>query len=582
MSTFKMPNQGKLRQLNLNDTSGELWSSWNVDLRTEPGKVKLARPLTKVMTTANLSSDIVEALVYADLANAAAGIYALTDTTLYFSSDSNHTTWASVASATVANSTDATVFEGQLITTTDHDLDAWDGNTFTSDWWTGITGYSATYALPGTAQVGEPTVPFIIENVKIGAETIVCTAGSSVHAYTGTIAGSGTLTTVDLDDAYVASCIKAGVRKIFIGSISTTGEDAYVYEWDGASTNYTQAFPVNAKACLSMEVVDNTPVIITERGEIKMFNNIGFITVGQFPFALKPLFVDTSAYTNPNNTNRSVHPKGMKAIGRNIYIMISPDDNDTPIDERSHAGVWVFNVDSKSLTHLCSQSNEEVFNRTSPILILDNSAGRIFVGGDTITDGVSLWKEDLAAGSSQYGYFVTTELESNSVQDVFDEVIIKALLGDDDKIVVKYRTENDPDLPINATSAIWVDGTRFNTTTDLSDIKTRFDAGHRDEIEIYAGHNAGRLAHITNIEFSGSTYQVTVDESLGAATETSRIRFDNWKKVPTEMVKANGEFLRVGIGATGTWAQFKVELRGKAGLPEVREVIIKTNNKSGL
>jgi hypothetical protein len=45
---------------------------------------------------------------------------------------------------------------------------------------------------------------------------------------------------------------------------------------------------------------------------------------------------------------------------------------------------------------------------------------------------------------------------------VFDYLSIKALLGTDDEIKVKYRTSNDTSLPINISDATWTGVNEIN------------------------------------------------------------------------------------------------------------------------
>jgi hypothetical protein len=61
MPTYKIPNQnGQVRQLNLNDTAGELSVSRNLDLRTNIGKIKLARPMKQVATATQIGDDLIQ------------------------------------------------------------------------------------------------------------------------------------------------------------------------------------------------------------------------------------------------------------------------------------------------------------------------------------------------------------------------------------------------------------------------------------------------------------------------------------------------------------------------------------------
>lgn len=575
MATNKIPNiNGQVRQLNINDTLGELWSTRNIDLHTNFGKIKLARPLKQVATSANVGNDAVQA--FAVLGNKA---YALTQTNLY-RAGTPFTSW-SLATASVSDAEDMVVFKGQLVITTNNNIDAYDGTTFTSNWWTARGNPTLTNNSPAVI------APHVLEVVRIGTETLAVTDGNEVHAYTGGISGSPILsTTVELDEAFVATCIRSTIRNVFIGTYTEDADQAYVFEWDGASTNYTQAYPTGAKAVLSMEIIDDAPMIVTERGEIKVFNNAGFTTVAQFPFAPKPLFADgvETGLIQSDNMSRPIHPKGMKRAGNIVYIYVNFEDaeKNLNIDNRTHNGLWALDLTTFSLTHLASIDNEILLRQCSPVMAINDRGGRVFIGGRKYDGTDGIWIEDLGDNSDNYGYLTTVEIESDSVKDAYDEIITKQLLGQDDEIVVKYRMKNDVLLPITAENCAWVSTTQFNTTDDLSYIQTRFNAGELDEIEVITNVNGGFLAHITNIEKSSSTYQVTIDEAIGTAGETSIIRFDNWKKVENTVTQTDGEARRTGLGDIGTFGQLKIEVRGKAGKPEIRQIITKTNTKESL
>jgi hypothetical protein len=475
-----------------------------------------------------------------------------------------------------------------MIISTDDDLDAFNFDaTYTENWWSARGNPGLTSNNPTSS------VPRVIETARIGAETLVALDGSNIYSYVGGItSGPVTSVTLDLDSSLTGSCFKAGIRSGWIGTYTRKADQAYVIQWDCASTNYTQAFPVGSKAVLSIELVDDVPLIVTDRGEIKLFNNAGFTTVARFPFASKATFVDQS--TNPNNVNRPIHPKGMRRYGNTVFIYTNFRNADGSVffDPRSINGVWALDLTTFSLSHLGSQGNEVVFDGqgASPLMVLDDWNGRLFLGGDRLTDLTTseegIWMEDLSTSSTNYGYVVTSEINASGLKDMFDETAVKALLGTDDKVRVKYRTKGATTLPVTIDDATWtgVDQNTFTSAdTQLSAVLTRYTAGHRDEIEILAGKSAGRLAHITNITYSNPTYTITIDEELGEAGQVSYVRFDNWKLVPKDLsakeMTSIDELERFGLNAPGTYGQFKYELQGKAGMPEIRELSIKTNPK---
>lgn len=170
------------------------------------------------------------------------------------------------------------------------------------------------------------------------------------------------------------------------------------------------------------------------------------------------------------------------------------------------------------------------------------------------------------------GYFITSKFESQSIDDIFSSVHLKYKNVEtvEDNIIVKYRTtENTLNdyLTYTDTTATtqWTDGNTFTTTVDISAIKTRADAGIYDEIEIVSGVGAGTLAHITSITESSGTYTVNIDETVPNVTsgDDFRVVYSNWTKLGTITSSDSNGLQLFGVGASGKWIQFKVELRGE-------------------
>lgn len=572
MATFEIPRRNSLgekfvRQLGESDTSGELWGTLNIDLVSSKGKIKLARPLQKVANDTNLGDDWVRGF-----AMSGGTAYAVTEENLY-SAGGDFDTW-SLASNRPEEGEDVVIFDNSVVFTTDGgaDLGFVNSGGASSDWWTDEAAQTALTA----------GIPHMLNVVRIGEETITVTDGNSVRAYTGPVSGGGGGSTLIIDAQMTAICVKASVGKVWIGTFTEDGDQAYVYEWDGTSEIYSRAYPVGAKACLSMEVVNNVPYIVTEKGEVKAFNGSGFEIVAKFPFADKVKFADgvETGLIQSNNISRPVHPKGMAADGNIIYIHCNWENAANPgqpIDEQTPSGIWAFDTTTGSLNHVCSPENSQMHS-ASPLMVISDSTTRFFLGSRTQNgtgdNQYGIWIEDLEG--SQTGYFVTPELEADSVQDIYEEIILKTLHNSNSSITVKYRTTNNPSLPIVVESAEWLDTDTINTTDDLSALTVG------DEIEILDGTNAGKLAHITEISQSEATYSIIVDENIGTVGETCDVRFDNWRKVNTTYTQSDGELKRIGIGAPGTWCQFKVYYQGSGGYPETRGVIVKSNNKQSL
>lgn len=171
------------------------------------------------------------------------------------------------------------------------------------------------------------------------------------------------------------------------------------------------------------------------------------------------------------------------------------------------------------------------------------------------------------------GYFVTPKLSSIAIQDTYPMLTLKyRQLGDDDKIVIKYRVTDRLGLPTTVESfaavgdrgGTWTDTDTFTSTTDMSNVV----AG--DEIEIVAGVGAGVLAHVSSISESSGTYTVNLDETFPWAASGDKMYFvaNNWTKLETidsdTKTSGNGyaEVPLINASNTGTFVQFKIELRG--------------------
>lgn len=183
------------------------------------------------------------------------------------------------------------------------------------------------------------------------------------------------------------------------------------------------------------------------------------------------------------------------------------------------------------------------------------------------------------------GYLITPRLYSSEMTENYNKLFIKAKpLNTDDEIVVKYKTTDKLNFPIHLSGdttndylGTWFDTDTFTTTRDLSNV----EAG--DEIEIVAGVGAGFTAHVSSISESSGTYTVNLDEAFTWATANDVMYFvvDNWtkKEVINSSTKTNAlGYFEVSIDKIGSFAQFKLELRGV----EVTLVELQVLNKNDI
>lgn len=180
------------------------------------------------------------------------------------------------------------------------------------------------------------------------------------------------------------------------------------------------------------------------------------------------------------------------------------------------------------------------------------------------------------------GYFVTSKMQSQNIQDIAKKVWIKyRTLNTGDKIILKYKDKDIIGLPVttpqipNSKICTWTGTTTFTTSANFSVAKTQFDAGVELECEIINGAGAGNIEKITNIQLSGSTYTITLEnEVFGVAnTNICNVIINNWKylgEVTTSDTEGVKDF---PISSNSKYLLIKCELRGYNTTVEELQVI---------
>ncbi len=182
------------------------------------------------------------------------------------------------------------------------------------------------------------------------------------------------------------------------------------------------------------------------------------------------------------------------------------------------------------------------------------------------------------------GYFVTPKILGSDVTSDYNTFTLKyrPLLNERDKIIVKYRLEDDNRdfISYEDWGITWTSSTTFTTTQEKwSEAKEAFDNSKKYEVEILTGAGAGILAHIENITESGGTYTVTLDETYANYTsgDIGKAIFRNYVKFATiEYGSSDGEsgYIEKQIGEKGKFIQFKIELRGKGQEVKIEQLLV--------
>jgi hypothetical protein len=573
MSTFNVPNREKeIIQSNEGDYRGNIWSTFNIDMDSNHGVMKVSKRLERVLGADDIGSDIVQALQIHD------GDYYVTTNDRVLScsvSDdptdaSNWSTISTLGSENLGLETDTVSFSNLLLFSLGTDIMSWDGTTKDDDWWTNTVGAGSL-----TSQT-----PHIMEVIRTQKDTLFVTDGSEVRYYED----GGNVTAIQISPQQTATCLTSSLSRMWVGSSTEVEEYAQVYEIVVGEDFYEKGYPVDGRVCLAMFTYKNTPFVITDSGYIQAFNGAGFQTVSMFPWATESQVMEgcRPGLVQPFPTARAIHPKGAKVKGKYCYIYVNTDDefiaNDRKLDARSPSGVWVLDLETYSLTHryaLTEKSTDfgqHVTNRSGPLLVTNTPDTRLMVGGSAV-DEKGVWMESETANQA---YFTTIRHESGTVADTFETLVIKAdTLGENDSVELKYKPITRTNFPLTITDITWLNETQFTTTNTLTGVQDATDEVSGDEVEIILGHRAGNLANIVSIE-GGTTKTVTIDESYGVLNEKSDVQIDRWLKVPTEYIKDEGEYKKFGIGVTAPAMAYKVVINGEV---TIREVISKSNSK---
>lgn len=573
MSTFTIPNRnGQIRQDNHGDTRGELWSTFNIDLTSTIGKMKVSKALSKVLDGVDdLENTKVIALGIFTI-NGKTDYYAVTSGAVWLCSINNDPTdsanWAKETEILISETvySDIVTFNDLVLISTGVDIASWNGTVDDTDWWTNVVSGTALTALK----------PHIMHVHRGGQETLFVTDDNKVRYYNSTAGHS----TVTLQSDLTASCISSGVSAIWVGTYTESSDHAYVYEiYVGEEISSTPvaraAYKVEGRAVLSIEVIDNIPYIITEKGNLQAFNGAGFSTVAQFPFAYgDPTLAGVRAgLIQDSNIARPIHPKGMRAHNSSLYINLNSENyNSQPINNRTPSGIWEYNKNTQTLNHryaLREASTEYgsfLSENAGPLVIVDNEYTFLIAGGEPDRYDHGLFTESSA---TKFGYFITPEIQSDTVTDAYESIYHKAkTLASGESIITKYRTTKRDTVYFTGTYA---DVNVLNTTDDVSTIAVG------DEIQITAGYGAGKLAHVESINVGATVTTITLDTSIGSAGQTVDAMSDNWTLAQDTYTSDDGEYRRQGPFGTNPWIQFKVVLTGDI---EYRQFINKGNSST--
>jgi hypothetical protein len=591
---IKLPSEQGWKQLNISDKLGSIWSSWNLDLRSNLGKVRVS-PRTIVNTDDITDLGVPVAFqVFTDVNGGVQYFWAVAGSFIFRATTSDAYVTAFVKDSSTGANTDYDSDYSDLLRYGNSHMFATRGNdislyTASTGQWTEYTGS------PLAGNVAHMLCRYGNRMYVLDKDSSLRVRVSSLTTALNDLTSANASYDLNLSnkgwEVTRATCIKATTNRIWVGTLNQSGEGCWIFAWDGVqASDPNEAYYIpEANGILAMVIKDDVPWVIDNNGTIRYFSAGSFVVA---PFGKLPV-KDTKFLKNSlsSSNNRWIHPNGLVLFEGKIRALINGEyaDNGATQEENIASGVWEYDsevgwyhVQSISY-HPASAGSVTDYgqNRVSRVGALfyakddstTSSANGTMLAGAQLYSDASSTKEVIVTDDSndtiqKFGYLVTTKIYSNQVQDTWVKVYLrlKKLLNSANRVWVRYRTS---DVAPTEATITWTSTTTFTTTTNVSAY-----AGY--EVEVLQGKGAGRCEKITSVSESGGTYTVTVASAFtGASSGTAKARFQYWKEagnVFSSQTDQVGHF-PVGDFVTSPWIQLKICMQF-LGEDEIDDIII--------
>ena len=596
---IRIPEKRIPKQFNLGELFGDFWASFNLDLTSSLGRVKISQRTAAITTSATVATLINPAAIVRSKARAAANVdewWALCNQVLV-RTDNNTDPSTAYAADNTANSpttnlsssvSDMVDFSGNLIVTLLTDISRLVAGTWTASWWVTTLGKRAmATGIPHPLKV-------IFNNLLLIGDQVV----TNNEAGKGEIAKQPSVHTIDTASNVSLNRLlfPAEFKVIFIITTSTDAwigcsnilsENARMFRWDGSAINYNNSYRIPTDTVLAGVVKDDIPYVVNGDGRLLKFNGNGFAEEARLPIA--------------NEKKRSwtevlPHKNGIAVIAGKINMLIGAGAGSTIKQiENMNAGIWEYDEEI-GLYHKHGVTNNQgsVIDFGSPIIKFagalvetKKSQGTFVAGASVYTDeGVStniglLFCLDVTDSTLKLGYFISRKFQTGFLEEHWKQmaVIFSKLLNTTDKIYLKYRTDfKNYTTPADNKVATWASTTTF--TSASSQYWTDVSVG--DEIEILSGKGAGLCAKITALSLVASTWTVTIDyTATGVSTESFTLRVRNWTVLPYSSTQdyISDQAIRyqdLPISDKSTEIQFKLLMFGTGDSPEINSLVAKS------
>lgn len=444
---------------------------------------------------------------------------------------------------------------------------------------------------------GEAAI-FTWDGNTANANTLIPVSGNwvySVKAYKNTVAamlssgelvavsGASTIRLSALPIFYEQGAIwqgtlNSGVPRVFHRGMLVDGDDIYVNVEalvdEGLSADYMPGFESG--------IWQYTP----ETGLNHFASSIYDVTVTDSSLSVTDSVITTSAAHNLKTGDSVVFSgtSGLSGISTGVKYYVTVVSSTTIKLSTSRYGVQNGNTvtitgtaDSGDILEYTPNTEYFQYARVSSGAItkptaydgyFKNLSTPIIWGASTQDTDIADRRYALYALSDAYnvGVIETQRIYTQNIKQAWNKlmVFLDGLHLDNEKIVIKYKKDNELGKPTKAMLGVWQSTTVINSNPSNYDEFDWNDTQIGDEVVILDGGGRGYSAHVESIDTSSSVFSIEVDEAIGVADKPCRVMFTDFKKAGT--ITNGREEQSIGNAQLNTiksgWVKFKLELRG--------------------
>lgn len=566
-----IPKLNPIVQTNKGKIKDTIWSTFNIDLNTEEGKISISPRLeytTDIFDLTGINSTMYD-FTYFD--NRYIGI--CEDHILATTGSEMNDDWEIVSSTqTITADSAVDIFNGVWVVVNQNNIVT--NTTIDSS----FTTRGTVANTPHTTCVFEDRFYYTDENTKIKSMN-TSYAISETGSYTLDIAGA-------LYDNPIITKIISDTNGIWFMGIFEDKRGGFIGYWDGVTENVPDFNKPTSEGLLSACLKDGEVYMFNARGKVLVYENGKFVEKGRLPIKneiLHRIANDKSA--------RMIHPNGMMVAEDEIYMLINAKTSDSVFDEvapieNMPSGIWslhpeygMYHKYSPSLNSYNGPITDFGTDGVAEVGALYPQQGfrfltpttqKEFLAGITAMSNVSNKKSYIYYLNSQNdrkksGYIITNQIQAENIEESFREVVVvcNELQNTSDSVKVYYR---DTDVDGVFIKINWLNTSDFTTLSDTTGVATG------DMVQVLQGDGAGFHGFVTDF-VSGTTSTIRTDLDCGVANNTGYVRLQKWKLIGS--IEGIGEFLvKASVGVSKPKIQVKIIGTGTGKNPTIERIII--------